>query len=74
MMVGHNYPTRELLREVLETPKLRLVPHIGYVSLFPFMGRIIPAVSYMSSECKDLFLLCYQFDPSLSCLIINLYV
>ncbi|PRQ39935.1 putative glycosidase [Rosa chinensis] len=54
MMVGHNYPTRELLREVLETPKLRLVPHIGYVSLFPFMGRIIPADSWILEKQLDL--------------------
>lgn len=34
------------MREVLERPELRLVPHIGYVSLFPFMGKLIPPVSY----------------------------
>lgn len=43
--VGNNYPARELVREVLERPELRLVPHVGYVSLFPFMEKIIPAVS-----------------------------
>ncbi|KAL6188201.1 hypothetical protein ACLB2K_039594 [Fragaria x ananassa] len=53
-IVGHNYPTRELLREVLETPKLKLVPHIGYVSLFPFMGRIIPADSWILEKQLDL--------------------
>ncbi|KAL1565274.1 ADP-ribosylation factor GTPase-activating protein gcs1 [Salvia divinorum] len=42
---GH--PSRELLREVLEKPVLRLVPHIGYVSLFPFMSRLIPADSWI---------------------------
>lgn len=40
---------RELLRETLEQPQLRLVPHIGYVSLFPFMMGIIPAVSQINS-------------------------
>lgn len=44
------YPSRELVREVLEKPMLRLVPHIGYVSLFPFMGRLIPAVSWLSRQ------------------------
>jgi hypothetical protein len=34
------------VREVLERPQLRLVPHVGYVSLFPFIGRLIPPVSY----------------------------
>lgn len=34
------------MREVLERPQLRLVPHVGYVSLFPFIGRLIPPVSY----------------------------
>ena len=38
--------TRELVRDVLERPVSRLVPHIGYVSLFPFMGKIIPPVSF----------------------------
>ncbi|KAL5973027.1 hypothetical protein ACLOJK_039834 [Asimina triloba] len=44
---GHN-PTRVLIREVAEQPNLRLVPHLGYVSLFPFMMRIIPPVSICS--------------------------
>lgn len=38
--------TRELVRDVLERPVPRFVPHIGYVSLFPFMGKIIPSVSF----------------------------
>jgi mannosyl-oligosaccharide glucosidase len=38
--------TRELVRDVLVRPVSRLVPHIGYVSLFPFMGKIIPSVSF----------------------------
>jgi mannosyl-oligosaccharide glucosidase len=33
------------VREVLERPRLRLVPHVGYVSLFPFIWRLIPPVS-----------------------------
>jgi len=43
--IGHNHAERKLVRDVLERPVLRLVPHIGYVSLFPFMGMIIPSVS-----------------------------
>jgi len=43
--IGHNHADRQLVRDVLERPVLRLVPHIGYVSLFPFMGKIIPSVS-----------------------------
>ncbi|KAL5762404.1 hypothetical protein ACOSP7_018668 [Xanthoceras sorbifolium] len=52
--VGNNYPTRELIREVLERPELRLVPHIGYVSLFPFMGKIIPPESWILDKQLDL--------------------
>ncbi|XP_047967733.1 mannosyl-oligosaccharide glucosidase GCS1-like isoform X1 [Salvia hispanica] len=48
------YPSRELLREVLEKPVLRLVPHIGYVSLFPFMSRLIPADSWILEKQLDL--------------------
>jgi hypothetical protein len=33
---------------------LKLVPQIGYVNFFPFMGRIIPSVSNaLDSECHD---------------------
>ncbi|RXH72286.1 hypothetical protein DVH24_033824 [Malus domestica] len=53
-MTGHNYATRELVREVLESPKLRLVPHIGPVSLFPFIGRIIPADSKVLEKQLDI--------------------
>ncbi|PIN15118.1 Glucosidase I [Handroanthus impetiginosus] len=49
-----SYPTRELIREVLEEPVLRLVPHIGYVSLFPFMGRLIPPESWILEKQLDL--------------------
>ncbi|GER29135.1 glucosidase [Striga asiatica] len=49
-----SYPTRELVREVLERPELRLVPHVGYVSLFPFMGRLIPPDSWILDKQLDL--------------------
>nr|KYP52955.1 Mannosyl-oligosaccharide glucosidase [Cajanus cajan] len=42
--IGHNNTARQLVRDVLERPVLRMVPHIGYVSLFPFMGKIISPV------------------------------
>ncbi|CAI0381113.1 unnamed protein product [Linum tenue] len=45
---------RELVREALERPNLRLVPHIGYVSLFPFMGKIIPPDSWILEKQLDL--------------------
>ncbi|QCD83381.1 mannosyl-oligosaccharide glucosidase [Vigna unguiculata] len=45
--IGHNHADRQLVRDVLERPVLRLVPHIGYVSLFPFMGKIIPSGSWI---------------------------
>ncbi|KAJ4710863.1 mannosyl-oligosaccharide glucosidase GCS1-like [Melia azedarach] len=54
IMVGNNYPTRELVREVLERPELRLVPHVGYVSLFPFMEKIIPPDSWILDKQLDL--------------------
>lgn len=46
--------TRELVRDVLERPVSRLVPHIGYVSLFPFMGKIIPSDSWILEKQLDL--------------------
>ncbi|KAL6521507.1 ADP-ribosylation factor GTPase-activating protein gcs1 [Orobanche gracilis] len=49
-----SYPTHELVREVLEKPVLRLVPHIGYVSLFPFMCRLIPPESWILAKQLDL--------------------
>lgn len=52
--VGNNYPARELVREVLERPELRLVPHVGYVSLFPFMEKIIPPDSWILDKQLDL--------------------
>ncbi|QCD83380.1 mannosyl-oligosaccharide glucosidase [Vigna unguiculata] len=49
-----NYATRQLVRDVTEIPVLRLVPHIGYVSLFPFMGRIIPPESWILEKQLEL--------------------
>ncbi|KAF6152032.1 hypothetical protein GIB67_010606 [Kingdonia uniflora] len=49
-----NYISRELVREVLEMPRLRLVPHIGYVSLFPFIMRIIPPESWILGKQLNL--------------------
>ncbi|CAL0329723.1 unnamed protein product [Lupinus luteus] len=40
--VGYNHAARQLVRVVSEKPELRFIPHIGYVSLFPFMAKIIP--------------------------------
>lgn len=45
---GSNYPRREFVREVLDKPVLQLVPHLGYVSLFPFILRLIPPVSSLA--------------------------
>ncbi|GJS22069.1 mannosyl-oligosaccharide glucosidase GCS1 [Tanacetum coccineum] len=45
-----NQPSLELVREVLEKPELRLVPHIGYVSLFPFIWKIIPSTVFLASR------------------------
>ncbi|KAL8142455.1 hypothetical protein V2J09_015487 [Rumex salicifolius] len=49
-----NDATKEFLREVLEKPKLQLVPQVGYVSLFPFMWKIIPANSWILEKQLDL--------------------
>ncbi|KAK7368446.1 hypothetical protein VNO80_10472 [Phaseolus coccineus] len=49
-----NYATRQLVRDVTEIPVLRLVPHIGYVSFFPFMGRIIPSESWILEKQLEL--------------------
>ncbi|KZV39984.1 hypothetical protein F511_15646 [Dorcoceras hygrometricum] len=49
-----DYPIRELVREVLEKPEVKLVPHIGYVSLFPFMSRLIPPESWILEKQLDL--------------------
>ncbi|KAJ7531561.1 hypothetical protein O6H91_14G048900 [Diphasiastrum complanatum] len=34
-----------LTRDVLRQPKLQFVPHFGYVSLFPFIMKLIPSDS-----------------------------
>ncbi|KAL9328876.1 hypothetical protein ACSQ67_003879 [Phaseolus vulgaris] len=52
--IGHNHTDRQLVRDVLERPVLRLVPHIGYVSLFPFMGKIIPSGSWILEKQLEL--------------------
>ncbi|XP_027344066.1 mannosyl-oligosaccharide glucosidase GCS1 isoform X2 [Abrus precatorius] len=49
-----NYAARQLVRDVSEWPELRLVPHIGYVSLFPFMERIIPSGSWILEKQLEL--------------------
>lgn len=43
--------SRQLVRKTFGKPKLKLVPHVGYVSFFPFMSRIIPPVSF----CVDIY-------------------
>mgnify|MGYP002384989022 CR=1 FL=1 len=34
------FPNDQLIRIVTNQPKLRFVPHFGYVSLFPFLLKI----------------------------------
>ncbi|KAK3166350.1 hypothetical protein QOZ80_1AG0044680 [Eleusine coracana subsp. coracana] len=45
---------RELLRETEQPPQLQLVPHVGYVSLFPFMMGAIPPESWVLEKQLDL--------------------
>ncbi|KAL6840416.1 hypothetical protein ACP4OV_030226 [Aristida adscensionis] len=45
---------RELLRETVQPPQLQLVPHVGYVSLFPFMMGAIPPESWVLEKQLDL--------------------
>ncbi|KAJ3678273.1 hypothetical protein LUZ60_002076 [Juncus effusus] len=45
---------RELVRETLAQPEMRLVPHIGFVSLFPFIMAIIPPESWILEKQLDL--------------------
>ncbi|KAK7399994.1 hypothetical protein VNO78_11192 [Psophocarpus tetragonolobus] len=52
--IEHNHTARQLVRDVLESPVLRLVPHIGYVSLFPFMGKIISSGSWILEKQLEL--------------------
>ncbi|KAI7724751.1 hypothetical protein M8C21_004628 [Ambrosia artemisiifolia] len=51
---GNQPPSLELVREVLEKPVLRLVPHVGYVSLFPFISKIIPSKSWILEKQLDI--------------------
>ncbi|EPS72149.1 hypothetical protein M569_02604, partial [Genlisea aurea] len=51
---SNGYPTRELLRQADEEPTPSLVPHIGYVSLFPFMTRLIPPESEILAKQLDI--------------------
>ncbi|KAF2286506.1 hypothetical protein GH714_017432 [Hevea brasiliensis] len=51
-IVENSYVKRELVREVLERPELRLIPHVGYVSLFPFMEKIIHLSLYMKRNTE----------------------
>lgn len=45
---------RELVRETLERPQPALVPHVGYISLFPFMMGIIPPTSQILEKQLEL--------------------
>ncbi|XP_020592219.1 mannosyl-oligosaccharide glucosidase GCS1 [Phalaenopsis equestris] len=49
-----NSAKRELFRETLEKSYLQLVPHIGYISLFPFIMNIIPPESWILGRQLDL--------------------
>eukprot|EP00249_Psilotum_nudum_P013497 c24364_g2_i3 orf=369-2918(-) len=40
---GHSI--RQLVRVVLQQPRLQFIPHFGYISLFPFIMKMIPASS-----------------------------
>ncbi|KAK6793546.1 hypothetical protein RDI58_006999 [Solanum bulbocastanum] len=51
---GSNYPRREFVREVQEKPVLQLVSHLGYVSLFAFILRLIPPDSWILESQLDL--------------------
>ncbi|KAI3908182.1 hypothetical protein MKW98_029483 [Papaver atlanticum] len=51
--LGSNPASQELIREVMEIPQLSLVPHLGYVSLFPFMTGIIPSESPILGKQLD---------------------
>nr|AAC18786.1 Similar to mannosyl-oligosaccharide glucosidase gb/X87237 from Homo sapiens [Arabidopsis thaliana] len=46
--------SRQLVRKTFGKPKLKLVPHLGYVSFFPFMSRIIPPDSPILEKQLDL--------------------
>ncbi|KAF1001539.1 hypothetical protein AG4045_017698 [Apium graveolens] len=57
----NNILSRQLIREVLEEPILRFVPHIGYVSLFPFIWKIVPAVKKQLDLISDKAILWSDF-------------
>ncbi|CAH8257364.1 unnamed protein product [Arabidopsis lyrata] len=46
--------SRQLLRKTFGKPKLKMVPHVGYVSFFPFMSRIIPPDSPILEKQLDI--------------------
>ncbi|MCO5574989.1 hypothetical protein L7F22_028786 [Adiantum nelumboides] len=48
------YVRQDLVRSVQGRPSLRLVPHFGYVSLFPFIMELIPADSPVLKNHLDL--------------------
>ncbi|KAH9314208.1 hypothetical protein KI387_022835, partial [Taxus chinensis] len=48
------YSRRELRRVVSQRPKLCLVPHFGYVSLFPLIMKLIPSDSPILEKQIDL--------------------
>lgn len=50
----NNNMRREFLRETLQAPQLQLVPHVGYVSLFPFMMGTIPPESWVLEKQLNL--------------------
>ncbi|XP_057543568.1 mannosyl-oligosaccharide glucosidase GCS1-like [Amaranthus tricolor] len=54
LRVNENYASQEMVREVLEKPKLQFVPHLGYISLFPFMGKLIPPESWILGRQLEL--------------------
>ncbi|XP_021746583.1 mannosyl-oligosaccharide glucosidase GCS1-like [Chenopodium quinoa] len=54
LKMNGNHARQEMVREVLEEPKLQFVPHLGYVSLFPLMGKLIPPESWILGKQLDL--------------------
>uniref|UniRef100_A0A175YLB1 Mannosyl-oligosaccharide glucosidase n=1 Tax=Daucus carota subsp. sativus TaxID=79200 RepID=A0A175YLB1_DAUCS len=51
---SNGFPSRKLVREVSKEPVLGLVPHIGYISLFPMIWRIIPSKSWVLGKQLDI--------------------
>ncbi|XP_024007952.1 mannosyl-oligosaccharide glucosidase GCS1 [Eutrema salsugineum] len=54
IIAENGHLSRQLVRKTFGKPKLTLVPHVGYVSFFPFMSRIIPAESPILEKQLDL--------------------